>query len=69
LPVSILVQASEIRVPPNAKKGDRNAAAFSEIGGLERLDVLGLPAFRSFDDVKLHCLALLQALETASLNR
>ena len=36
---------------------------------LERADVVSLPAFRPLGDVKLHCLALLQALEAARLDR
>ena len=36
---------------------------------LERADVVSLPAFRPLGHVKLHCLALLQALETARLDR
>jgi hypothetical protein len=36
---------------------------------LERADVVSLPAFRPLGDVKLHCLALLQALEAACLDR
>ena len=37
--------------------------------GLERLDVLSLPALGALGHVELHGLALLQALETACLNR
>jgi hypothetical protein len=36
---------------------------------LERANVVSLPAFGPLGDVKLHCLALLQALETACLDR
>jgi hypothetical protein len=32
---------------------------------LERLDVGSLPALRAFDDIELHRLTLLEALETA----
>ena len=35
---------------------------------LEGLHVLGLPAFGTFDGIKLHLLTLLQAAETARLN-
>ena len=37
--------------------------------GLQRLDVFSLPAFGPLGDVKLHRLALLQALEAARLDR
>jgi hypothetical protein len=36
---------------------------------LQRADVLSLPAFWAFGDVEFHALALLEALETASLDR
>ena len=36
---------------------------------LQGLHVLGLQAFRAFYDLELHCLAFLQALEAACLNR
>ena len=36
---------------------------------LERLNVFSLPALGPLGDVELHCLALLQALETACLDR
>ena len=36
---------------------------------LERLDVLSLPALGALGHVELHCLALLQALEAARLDR
>src|SRR5215831_19930448 len=37
--------------------------------GLECLDVLCLPALRTLCDFELHCLAFLQALKTARLDR
>src|ERR1700731_2248318 len=36
---------------------------------LERANVVSLPAFGPLGDVELHCLALLQALEAARLDR
>src|SRR5438105_15686997 len=36
---------------------------------LERANVISLPAFGPLGDIKLHCLALLQALEAARLDR
>ena len=38
------------------------------LGTLERLHVFRLPAFWTFSDIELHRLALLQALETTSLD-
>src|SRR5579885_1652694 len=42
---------------------------FDKLESLDCLDVLGLPALGSFGYLELHGLALLQALETAGLNR
>ncbi len=41
---------------------------YSLRGGLSRFYVLGLPALRALDHVKLHLLTLLQAAESARLN-
>ena len=40
-----------------------------DIAGLQRLDVFSLPTLRSLGYFELHCLALLQAFETARLDR
>ena len=36
--------------------------------GLDRLDVLGLPALRAFDNVELHLLTFLEAAESGCLD-
>src|ERR1700722_499308 len=51
------------------KRRSPKRSPFAKRDGLERLDVLSLPAFGALGHVELHGLALLQALETACLNR
>ena len=51
-------------------KGDLHGnRLLAEIAGLQSLNVFSLPALRSLGDVELHRLTLLQALETARLDR
>src|SRR5258707_11102735 len=44
-------------------------SVFDLESGLDRLDVLGLPALRAFDHVELHLLTFLEAAESTGLNR
>jgi len=53
----------------NAKKAiSLDIALSTQFAGLERLYVFSLPALRTLGHIKLHGLALLQALETARLD-
>src|ERR1700745_2432408 len=51
-----------------ARKKTKKTSPFPRFVGLQRLHVFRLPALRTFGDVELHRLALLQALETARLD-
>ena len=50
------------------KRRSRSRSPFAEIAGLERLNVLSLPALGSLGHFELHRLALLQASEAARLD-
>src|SRR5512135_736560 len=65
-----LQPVAHAKVNQSKTKGRPKAAPW-KLGksfGLERLNVLCLPALGSLDDVKLHGLAFLQAAETAALD-
>src|ERR1700739_390216 len=54
--------------PKKTKRRSPKTSPFPRFVGLQRLHVFRLPALRTFGDVELHRLALLQALETARLD-
>jgi hypothetical protein len=63
-----LVSRTEGKPETKQKGGLRGRPFFEFFRGLDGLDVLGLPALRTFYDIELYLLALLQAAKSVRLD-